>query len=109
MMINTIMSMGRYVEYYDNITGHTMKNASVWEEGRGWEIYDNCTHQEECFRVWGGGGGGGGGRFMITGHIRKNALGCGEGRWWKLYDNWTHHEECFGVWGGGGGEVVGDL
>ena len=37
------------------ITGHIRKNASVCGEGRGWEIYDNCTHQEECFGVCVGG------------------------------------------------------
>ena len=39
------------------ITGHTMKNTSGCGGGGGrerwWEIYDNWTHQEECFGVWG--------------------------------------------------------
>ena len=39
------------------ITGHIRNNAlGCGGGGRWWEIYDNWTHHEECFGVWGGGG-----------------------------------------------------
>ena len=75
-------------------TAHLRENAT----GRGEQLYENCTLQEECFRgreislmahckINASGRGGGVIGFMRIGHFRKKGN--------QFYDHWTRQEKCF--------------